>query len=207
MLGGSAACGPAATAVGALAAARFAQNKRARSESVASIGGVVLRVMVSSACDAYGGVTSSLEYPAVCVPAETTSLAEVLAFGDLLDDLGSDKSSWKLSSGRVCCSVGRPVSVAISVGCPVACGAAGSAALADLVVLDEFFDSLGARRLILQLSSVRVCCFVDAHVASVGVMSSVGCRVACGAAETAVSADLVVLDEFSCTPGAGRFIL
>jgi hypothetical protein len=90
---------------------------------------------------------------------------------------------------------------------PAACGAAGSAALADLVVLDEFFDSLGARRLILQLSSVRVCCFVDAHVASVGVMSSVGCRVACGAAETAVSADLVVLDEFSCTPGAGRFIL
>ena len=56
-----------------------------------------------------GGVTSSLEYPAVCVPAGTASLAEVLAFGDLLDDLGSDRSFWKLSSGRVCCSVGSLV--------------------------------------------------------------------------------------------------
>ena len=102
-------CVPAETAANVLVSVRFAQNARARSESVASIGGVVLRVMVSSACDAYGGVTSSLEYPAVCGAAETASLAEVLAFGDLLDDLGSDRRFWKLSSGRVCCPVGSLV--------------------------------------------------------------------------------------------------
>jgi len=98
------------------------------------------------------------------------------------------------------------VGVMSSVGCHVVCGDAGSAALADLVVLDEFFDSLGARRLILQLSSVRVCCFVDAHVASVGVMSSVGCRVACGDAGSAALADLVVLGEIIDALGVRRFI-
>jgi hypothetical protein len=109
MRGAAAACVAAEAAAGVLMMVFFAQNARELAESLTPIGGVVLRVMVSSACVAYGGVTSSLECPAVCVPAETASLAEVLAFGDLFDDLGSDRSSRKLSSGRVCCPVGRVV--------------------------------------------------------------------------------------------------
>ena len=50
--------------------------------------------------------------------------------------------------------------MASSVGCPVVCGAAETAVLADRVVLDEFSCTSGAGRLILQLSSERVCCFV-----------------------------------------------
>jgi hypothetical protein len=166
--GAVAACVAAETAAGALATARLAQNARELAESLAPIGDVVLRVMVSFACDACGGVTSSLECPAVCVPAEAASLAEVLAFGDLLDDLGSDRSSWKLFSGRVCCPVGRPVGVATSVGCRVGCGPAGSAAMADLVVLGEIIDVLGVRRFIRTVSSVVVDCFVDGLVRLVG---------------------------------------
>ena len=76
VLGGLAAFGPAATAVGALAAARFAQNKRARSESVAVVGRVVLHVLLLSVCVACSDV-ASFSCSAVC-----ESAAETAAFVD-----------------------------------------------------------------------------------------------------------------------------
>jgi hypothetical protein len=102
VLGGSAAGGPAATAVGALAAARFAQNKRARSESVAVVGRVVLLVVLLSVCVTYSDVTS-FSCSAVCESAaETAAFVDVFASDELFDDFGAEETVGKLSFVRFC---------------------------------------------------------------------------------------------------------
>jgi hypothetical protein len=210
--GAVAACVIAETAAGALATARLAQNARELAESLTPIGDVVLHVMVSFACDACGGVTSSLECPAVCVPAEAASSAEVLAFGGLFDDLGSDRSSWKLSSGRVCCPVLRVMvsfacdacgGVTSSLECPAVCVPAEAASSAEVLAFGDLFDDLGSDRSSWKLSSGRVCCPAGRPV---GVAISVGCRVGCGPAGSAAMADLVVLGEIIDALGVRRFI-
>jgi hypothetical protein len=104
VLGGSAAGGPAGTAVGALAAARFAQNKRARSESVAVVGRVVLLVVLLSVCVTYSDVTS-FSCSAVCESAaETAAFVDVFASDELFDDFGAEETVGKLSFVRFCWS-------------------------------------------------------------------------------------------------------
>jgi hypothetical protein len=109
MLSDSAACGPAETAAGVLTLARFAQNARARSESVAKVGGVALRVMQLSVCVACDDMASSVVCPVVCGAAETAEMADLSAFDELLGDLGAERLFGKVSSVVVDCFVDRLV--------------------------------------------------------------------------------------------------
>ena len=82
---------------------RFAQNARARSESVSVVGKMALIAVVLSAHVACIGVTSAVVCPVVCGPADAAVLADVFAFVEFIDDFGSERTFLKLSFGRSCC--------------------------------------------------------------------------------------------------------
>jgi hypothetical protein len=137
VLGGSAACSAAVAAAGVLAIVFFAQNALERAESVMMVGGVVLRLMLSSVLTARGDVASSVGCPTACRAVGAAVFASVFAFGEALDDLGAGPLMLvevvvvrlMLSSVRVACS-----DVA-SFGCPAICEAAAVTAAFVNVVL------------------------------------------------------------------------
>jgi hypothetical protein len=87
--------------------------------------------------------------PAACGAAEAAVFANVVAFDELLNDLGAERLFLKLSLAGSLSVLAARGDVASSVGCPTACGAAGTAVLVDLFVLDEFSCTPGVRRLVL----------------------------------------------------------
>jgi hypothetical protein len=100
VLGNSASCGAAEIAAGVI---RFAQNTRARSESVVMVGWVVLLGLVSSTCVTCSDVTCfgcSAESESA---AETAAFVDVVASDEFLDDFGAEKTVRKLSFVRFCC--------------------------------------------------------------------------------------------------------
>ena len=111
---GSAACGAAETAASVLTAVRFAQNARARSESVSVVGKMALIAVVLSAHVACIGVTSAVVCPVVCGPADAAVLADLSAFFEFPDDSSAWRLIWTLLSAGFCCPVGRVVGWLVS---------------------------------------------------------------------------------------------
>ena len=119
------------------------------------VGGVVLRLMLSSVLTARGDVASSVGCPTACGAAEAAVFANVFAFGEALDDLGAGPLMLvEVVVMRLMLSSVLPArgDVASSVGCPTACGTAKAAVIANVVAFDELLDDLGAERLFLKLS-------------------------------------------------------
>ena len=90
--------------------------------------------------------------PAACGAAEAAVFANVVAFDELLNDLGAERLFLKLSLAGSLSVLAARGDVASSVGCPTACGAAETAVFANVVAFDELRDDLGAERLFLKLS-------------------------------------------------------
>jgi hypothetical protein len=106
MLGGSAACGPAEAAAGVLALVRFAQNARARSESVAVVGRMTLIAVGLSAHVASAGAMSSVDCRVVCGDAGSAAFVIILAFDEFFDDSSAWRLIWMLLSVGFCCPFG-----------------------------------------------------------------------------------------------------
>jgi hypothetical protein len=111
--------------------------------------------------------------PAACGAAEAAVFANVVAFDELLNDLGAERLFLKLSLAGSLSVLAARGDVASSVGCPTACRAVGATVFANVFAFGEALDDLGAGPLMLvevvvvrlMLSSVRVAC---SDVASFG---------------------------------------
>ena len=113
---------------------------------------VVLRLTVSIVRAACGVVV--LGGSAACgAAAAAASVLPIVFFAQGARERAESLMSIGLMVLRLMVSVVRAVSgdVAISVGCPAVCGAAGTAVLADLFAFVEFFDNSSAERLIWKL--------------------------------------------------------